>query len=141
MAKQKYSFDSKIHIYRATKRMSQQELADLVGVSRQTIIQLERNRYQSVHVVSIQYCESIWCSDWRFIWFWGGRKMIEWITLLLDSRFFMRANGILGFVLLGLFVFFYFSKRGARWKRSWTYRYSFVNRFCCPVLPFEYCSE
>ena len=40
MAKQKYSFDSKIHIYRATKRMSQQELADLVGVSRQTIIQL-----------------------------------------------------------------------------------------------------
>ena len=45
MAKQKYSFDSKIHIYRATKRMSQQELADLVGVSRQTIIQLERNRY------------------------------------------------------------------------------------------------
>ena len=38
--------------------------------------------------------------------------MIEWITLLLDSRFFMRANGILGFVLLGLFVFFYFSKEG-----------------------------
>lgn len=41
----KYKFDSKIHIFRATKRMSQQELADLVGVSRQTIIQLERNRY------------------------------------------------------------------------------------------------
>ncbi|WP_417241293.1 helix-turn-helix transcriptional regulator [Clostridioides difficile] len=32
--------------------MSQQELADLVGVSRQTIIQLERNRYN-------QYCESV----------------------------------------------------------------------------------
>lgn len=43
--KSKYTFDSKIHVYRATKRMSQQELADLVGVSRQTIIQLERNRY------------------------------------------------------------------------------------------------
>lgn len=43
--KNKYSFESKIHVYRATKRMSQQELADLVGVSRQTIIQLERNRY------------------------------------------------------------------------------------------------
>lgn len=43
--KNKYSFDSKIHVYRATKRMRQQELADLVGVSRQTIIQLERNRY------------------------------------------------------------------------------------------------
>lgn len=43
--KDKYKFDSKIHVFRATKRMSQQELADLVGVSRQTIIQLERNRY------------------------------------------------------------------------------------------------
>ena len=35
--------------------------------------------------------------------------MIEWITLLLDSKFLMRANGILGFLLLG---FFYFSKEG-----------------------------
>ena len=43
--KDRYKFESKIHVFRATKRMSQQELADLVGVSRQTIIQLERNRY------------------------------------------------------------------------------------------------
>ena len=43
--KNRYSFDSKIHIYRATRRMTQQELADLVGVSRQTIMQLEKNRY------------------------------------------------------------------------------------------------
>ena len=43
--KSKYTFESKIHVYRATKRMTQQELADLVGVSRQTIMQLERNRY------------------------------------------------------------------------------------------------
>ena len=43
--KNKYQFDSKIHIYRATKRMTQQELANLVGVSRQTIMQLEKNRY------------------------------------------------------------------------------------------------
>lgn len=45
MSKNKYQFESKIHVYRATKRMMQQELADLVGVSRQTIMQLERNRY------------------------------------------------------------------------------------------------
>ena len=45
MSKNKYQFESKIHVYRATKRMTQQELADLVGVSRQTIMQLERNRY------------------------------------------------------------------------------------------------
>ena len=44
-SKDKYKFDSKIHVYRAARRMTQQELADLVGVSRQTIIQLERNRY------------------------------------------------------------------------------------------------
>lgn len=44
-SKDRYKFESKIHIYRATKRMTQQELADLVGVSRQTIMQLERNRY------------------------------------------------------------------------------------------------
>ena len=43
--KSKYVFESKIHVYRATRRMSQQELADLGGVSRQTIVQLERNRY------------------------------------------------------------------------------------------------
>lgn len=45
MAKQRYAFESKVHVYRATRRMTQQELADVVGVSRQTIVQLERNRY------------------------------------------------------------------------------------------------
>lgn len=44
-SKDKWKFESKIHVYRATKRMTQQELADLVSVSRQTIMQLERNRY------------------------------------------------------------------------------------------------
>lgn len=43
--KQSYSFESKIHVYRATRRMTQAELAEAVGVSRQTIAQLERNRY------------------------------------------------------------------------------------------------
>ncbi|MHC5215236.1 helix-turn-helix transcriptional regulator [Enterococcus sp. LJL128] len=46
MPKKKLStFESHIHVYRAMKRMTQQQLADLVSVSRQTIIQLERNRY------------------------------------------------------------------------------------------------
>ena len=43
--KSKYTFDSRIHVYRATRRMTQQELADLDGVSRQPIMQLERSRY------------------------------------------------------------------------------------------------
>ncbi|MHC5215632.1 helix-turn-helix transcriptional regulator [Enterococcus sp. LJL128] len=37
--------DSQIHVYRAMHRMTQQQLADKVGVSRQTIIQLEKNQY------------------------------------------------------------------------------------------------
>lgn len=41
----KTSFESSVHVYRAMKRMTQQELADLVGVSRQTIMQLEKNKY------------------------------------------------------------------------------------------------
>lgn len=45
MSQNKYQFEIKIHVYRATKRMMQQELAALVGASRQTIMQLERNRY------------------------------------------------------------------------------------------------
>ena len=43
--KDKYIFESSIHVQRAIKRMTQQELADLVGVSRQTIMQLEKNKY------------------------------------------------------------------------------------------------
>lgn len=43
--KRKSNFESSIHVWRAKSRMTQQELADRVGVSRQTIIQLERNRY------------------------------------------------------------------------------------------------
>lgn len=45
MAQRNSSFKSSIHVFRAMERMTQQELADKVGVSRQTIIQLERNRY------------------------------------------------------------------------------------------------
>lgn len=43
--KRNSTFESSIHVWRAKSRMTQQELADKVGVSRQTIIQLERNRY------------------------------------------------------------------------------------------------
>lgn len=54
-------FESNIHVYRAMERMTQQELADKVGVSRQTIIQLERNRYNPSFLLihNIQYSESI----------------------------------------------------------------------------------
>lgn len=38
-------FDNNIHLYRKKQKLSQQELADIVGISRQTIIQLEKSRY------------------------------------------------------------------------------------------------
>lgn len=37
--------DNRLENLRLKKNMTQQELADLVGVSRQTIISLERGRY------------------------------------------------------------------------------------------------
>ncbi|MDE7016514.1 MAG: hypothetical protein K2P65_02915 [Lachnospiraceae bacterium] len=38
--------------------------------------------------------------------------MIEWVNNLFDSRVFMKINAGLGFVLLGFFIFFYFTKEG-----------------------------
>ena len=38
--------------------------------------------------------------------------MVEWLTILFDSRIFMKVNAGLGFLFLGFFVFFYFSKEG-----------------------------
>ena len=38
--------------------------------------------------------------------------MVEWLTILFDSRIFMKINAWLGFLFLGYFVFFYFSKEG-----------------------------
>ena len=38
-------FGERLKQYRKARGLTQQELADLVGVSRQTIMQLERNRY------------------------------------------------------------------------------------------------
>lgn len=58
MPKKKLStFESSIHVYRAMKRMTQQELADLVKVSRQTIIQLERNKYNPSLLVAHDIAE------------------------------------------------------------------------------------
>ena len=45
MGVKQYKMTTEIHVWRAKKRMTQQELADRAGVSRQTIMQLEKNRY------------------------------------------------------------------------------------------------
>ena len=38
--------------------------------------------------------------------------MIEWLTRLFDNRTFMQINAVVGFLFLGYFLFFYFSKEG-----------------------------
>lgn len=38
--------------------------------------------------------------------------MVEWLTILFDSSIFIRVNAWLGFLFLGFFIFFYFSKEG-----------------------------
>ena len=72
--KNKYQFSSKIHIYRATKRMTQQELADLVGVSRQTIMQLERNRYNPSMLLAYAIARVFDVSIEELFDFWEDEK-------------------------------------------------------------------
>ena len=38
--------------------------------------------------------------------------MIEWLTGIFDSRIVLSINAVFGFLFLGLFIFFYFSKEG-----------------------------
>ncbi len=38
--------------------------------------------------------------------------MVEWLNNLFDSRIFMKINAGFGFLLLGFFIYFYFSKEG-----------------------------
>lgn len=38
--------------------------------------------------------------------------MVEWLTAVFDNRIVLLVNAWLGFLFLGLFVFFYFSKEG-----------------------------
>lgn len=40
------------------------------------------------------------------------RRNIKWLNRLFDSRIFLTINAVLGFLFLGFFVYFYFSKEG-----------------------------
>jgi putative transcriptional regulator len=46
--------DNKISVFRAEKKLTQQELADAVGVSRQTILSIEKNRYNPSLILAIK---------------------------------------------------------------------------------------
>ena len=55
--KSKYTFDSKIHIYRATRRMTQQELAELLGIKPNLIGEMENGRKASTFAKLALMCE------------------------------------------------------------------------------------
>lgn len=51
--------DNKIHIGRAEKKMTQQQLADAVGVSRQTIVALEKNKYNPSLILAFKISDAL----------------------------------------------------------------------------------
>ncbi len=67
----------KIHIENTVRRlrfnnneMTQQELADLVGISRQTVVAIEKYKYTPSSRVGVQNCISIQQRDTRSFLYW-----------------------------------------------------------------------
>ncbi|MEC1177351.1 helix-turn-helix transcriptional regulator [Metasolibacillus meyeri] len=51
--------ENKIQVGRAEKKMTQQQLADAVGVSRQTIVALEKNKYNPSLILAFKISETL----------------------------------------------------------------------------------
>lgn len=52
--KKKGNLENRLHVLRAEKKISQEELAKKVGVSRQTISSLEANRYNPSLILAFE---------------------------------------------------------------------------------------
>ncbi|MBD7946406.1 helix-turn-helix transcriptional regulator [Psychrobacillus sp. Sa2BUA9] len=50
---------NKIHIFRAEKRLTQKQLADSVGVSRQTIVAMEKNKYNPSLILAFKVANAL----------------------------------------------------------------------------------
>lgn len=50
---------NKIHVWRAENKLTQQELADIVGVSRQTIVALEKNKYNPSFILAVKVANAL----------------------------------------------------------------------------------
>lgn len=51
--------ENKISVGRAEKKLTQQQLADQVGVSRQTIIALEKNKYNPSFILAVKIAKAL----------------------------------------------------------------------------------
>lgn len=50
---------NKIHIFRAERRFTQKELANVVGVSRQTIVAMEKNKYNPSLILAFKVANAL----------------------------------------------------------------------------------
>lgn len=50
---------NKIHVWRAERKLTQQDLAELVGISRQTIIALEKNKYNPSLILAVKVANAL----------------------------------------------------------------------------------
>lgn len=51
--------ENKINVWRAEKKWTQQHLAEQVGVSRQTIIALEKNKYNPSFILAVKIANAL----------------------------------------------------------------------------------
>lgn len=51
--------DNEIVVYRAKKKWTQQQLADCVGVSRQTIAAMEKNKYNPSLILAFKVAKAL----------------------------------------------------------------------------------
>ena len=64
--------------------------------------------------------------------------MIEWLTRLFDNRTFMQINAVFGFLFLGYFLFFYFSKEGRDERGRGLVATASLISYVGVVFPLEY---
>lgn len=51
--------ENEIHVFRARKKLTQQQLADQIGVSRQTIAAMEKNKYNPSLILAFKVADAL----------------------------------------------------------------------------------
>ncbi|MEK5185414.1 helix-turn-helix transcriptional regulator [Solibacillus sp. FSL R5-0691] len=51
--------ENEIHVFRARKKLTQQQLADQIGVSRQTIAAMEKNKYNPSLILAFKVANAL----------------------------------------------------------------------------------
>lgn len=81
MVSKQYELDIEIHVWRAKKRMTQQQLADFAGASRQTIMQLEKNKYNPSLMLAYTIAEILDAQIEELFSFAEEERKNDWLGL------------------------------------------------------------